>query len=237
MLQASTGATAPAARCGVLYHGITGGTAMHLRIIVSLIALSVAAGTSSPDISRLREGDIIFQETLSRQARAIKLATHSRYSHAGILFRFNGRFQVLEAVQPVRITGLNRFIRRGVRGEYVIKRLRNAEQIMTSERITQMKRLGRSFLGKNYDIYFEWSDKRLYCTELIWKLYHRTFGIEIGNRVRLKDLDLSHPYVQRLLRIRYGKQIPADEPVITPGAMFHASQLETVLEMPSPLNR
>lgn len=220
-----------------LFSTLTRGAAMHLRIFIYLIALWIAAGTSSPDISRLREGDIIFQETLSRQARAIKLATHSRYSHAGILFRFNGRLKVLEAVQPVRITELNRFIRRGVRGEFVIKRLRNAEQIITPERIRQMKELGRSFLGRNYDIYFEWSDKRLYCTELIWKLYYRITGIEIGNRVRLKDLDLSHPYVQRLLRVRYGKHIPADEPVITPGAMFHASRLETVLEIPSSLNR
>lgn len=38
------------------------------------------------DISKLKEGDIIFQETKSEQGTAIKLATNSRYTHVGILF-------------------------------------------------------------------------------------------------------------------------------------------------------
>ena len=42
-----------------------------------------------------------------------------------------------------------------------------------------MKNEGEKFKGKNYDLTFEWSDDKIYCSELIWKIYKRSTGIEI----------------------------------------------------------
>ncbi len=191
----------------------------------------MALGYSNGDVlSVIREGDIIFQETVSEQSKAIKLATHSRYTHAGIIFRFNGVLQVLEAVQPVRITNLDRFIKRGVGGHYVIKRLHDYGSSINDEVITKMKDAGRSYLGKDYDAYFEWNDERIYCTELVWKIYKKTLGIEIGKLERLGDFDLSSAHVKRLMKKRYGSAIPYDEPVISPESMFRSDQLITVCE-------
>lgn len=61
-------------------------------------------------ISKLEEGDIIFHESLSEQATAIKLATKSRYTHVGIIFKYGNTYKVLEAVEPVKLTDLNSFI-------------------------------------------------------------------------------------------------------------------------------
>jgi hypothetical protein len=33
-----------------------------------------------------------------------------------------------------------------------------------------MKATGEGFLGKDYDLTFGWSDERLYCSELVWKV-------------------------------------------------------------------
>ena len=56
----------------------------------------------------VRDGDLIFQTSLSRQSEAIQKATKSRYSHCGLIFRKGGGFVVYEAVQPVKTTPLDR---------------------------------------------------------------------------------------------------------------------------------
>lgn len=61
----------------------------------------------------LHNGDIIFQSSMSGQSKAIQLATHSRYSHCGIVVLNGGKAYVVEAVQPVSITPLARWIGRG----------------------------------------------------------------------------------------------------------------------------
>lgn len=177
----------------------------------------------------LKEGDIIFHESNGEQSYAIKLSTRSRYTHAGIIFKYNNQYKVLEAVQPVKITDLNSFIKRGVNNHFVIKRLKNSDTVLTTGTVVQMKTIGKSYIGKNYDLYFEWNDDRIYCTELIWKIYHKATGIEVGNMQRLKDFDLSHPYVKNLMKKRYGNNIPYDELVISPQAMFDAENLIIVI--------
>ncbi|TGL35800.1 YiiX family permuted papain-like enzyme [Leptospira perdikensis] len=181
------------------------------------------------DTSKLAEGDIIFHESLSEQATAIKLATKSRYTHVGIIFKYGNTYKVLEAVEPVKLTDLNSFIHRGTKDHYVIKRIHNSKQILNPETVHKMKDYGNSLLGKHYDIYFEWSDDRIYCTELVWKLYDQFTGIRIGNLKTLKDFDISSKPVQTLMKKRYGNQIPYSEPVISPVDMFDSSELVTVI--------
>ena len=49
----------------------------------------------------LKDGDIIFQTSLSNQSKAIQLATNSKYSHCGIIYKSGNDFYVFEAIQPV----------------------------------------------------------------------------------------------------------------------------------------
>ena len=205
-------------------------------IMKNIIILSISyiilltANTNKSDLlpGLLKEGDIIFQESLSDQSKAIKLATHSRYSHVGIIFKFNNQFQVLEAVQPVTITPLNKFINKGKNHHYVIKRLINYSSIIDQSAINKMKTYGKLFIGKNYDIYFEWSDERIYCSELVWKIYKNTLNIEIGKLEKLKDFDLNSTVVKNLMKKRYGTNIPYNELVISPESMFKSKYLLTV---------
>jgi hypothetical protein len=61
-----------------------------------------------------REGDIVFQSLpSSRLSRAIEGATRSRYSHCGIVERFEGRWTVLEAYRGVARTPLSEWLARG----------------------------------------------------------------------------------------------------------------------------
>ncbi len=198
------------------------------QLLLLLLLLCSACARRLPDEGSLRDGDLIFQTSRSTQSRAIQLATGSQWSHCGILYRHEKRWVVLEAVQPVKITPLEEWIARGEQGRYVVKRLRNAERILTSEVLQAMRREGRAMLGKDYDPTFEWSDERIYCSELIWKLYRRATGLEIGRLERLGDFDLSAPAVKQKLSERYGDHIPLDQTVISPVAIFESELLTTV---------
>lgn len=203
---------------------------MRFTVLAVMLLAPLAAFAPDRREDRLRDGDIIFQETASAQSKAIQLATHSRYSHVGIIYFRNGKPFVLEAVQPVRISSLSSFIGRSVGGHYVVKRLKNAEAILTKPVLAKMQRIGRSFVGKNYDWVFGWSDARIYCSELVWKIYQRAAGIELSPTKKLREFDLSHPVVRAKMKERYGKKIPLDEPVVAPSQIFESALLETIDE-------
>lgn len=183
---------------------------------------------SSAMLPLLKDGDMIFQSSISPQCKAVQLATHSPYSHCGLIFHEQGKPYVLEAVQPVTVTSLTDWIARGKNKHYVVKRLKEADKVLSAEVFAKMKGIGEGFLGKNYDATFEWSDSRIYCSELIWKIYKRGAGIEVGKLEKLKDFDLSSAEVKSKLKERYGNHIPLEETVISPASIFNSDLLITV---------
>ena len=177
----------------------------------------------------MQEGDILFQTSDSPQAEAIALATHSQYSHCGILLKENSEWVVLEAVQPVKITPLKTWIAHGKNHKYSVRRLKNAKNILNQNIILSLYNNAKKYIGKDYDIYFGWSDDKIYCSELVWKIYQTTTALEIGKRQTLRDMDLKSPLVQKQLAARYGSKIPYDEPIISPQAVYESALLETVV--------
>jgi len=147
----------------------------------------------------------------------------------GIIYVEKGKPYVYEATQPVKLTAFNDWIKRGIGSRYVVKRLKN-DKLLTPEKLEKMRVVGDRYNGKNYDIYFEWSDDRMYCSELVWKIYKETLGIEIGKLQPLSSFDLSNDIVKTKLKERYGEAIPLQEKVISPAAMFESDQLVMVMK-------
>ena len=176
-----------------------------------------------------QDGDIIFQSSMSGQSQAIQLATHSKYSHVGLLFEQDGKWMVYEAVQPVCVTPLSAWIHRGDNDHFVVKRLKNSNELLTEKNLFEMREYGKQFLGKDYDIYFGWGDDLIYCSELVWKIYNEVLGIQLCELQRLKEFDFSHPVVQAIAKERYGNNIPETEMAISPGAIFNSNKLKTVV--------
>jgi uncharacterized protein YycO len=173
----------------------------------------------------LRDGDIIFHTSRSAQSAAIQRATHSPYSHMGVVLYRDGKPFVFEATATVRYTPLVSWTARGDGGRYVVRRLKRPLQAAELEKLREA---ANSYEGKPYDLYFEWSDARIYCSELVWKMYRDALGVEIGALQKLREFDLTDPAVKAKMRERYGKNIPLDERVISPGSMFDSSLLQTV---------
>ena len=179
---------------------------------------------------QFQDGDIIFQTSKSGQSKAIQLATRSKYSHMGIIYETDGQYYVYEAVQPVKLTELNGWIKRGEGSHFVVKRLRDSNSLLTREALKKMKDLGERYRGKDYDIYFDWSDDKIYCSELVWKIYKETLNIEIGKLQELREFDLTSDIVKTKMKERYGDNMPLDEKVISPVAMFESDRLVTIIE-------
>lgn len=201
------------------------------RFLATAFMYLALAGCQTSDEYQPRNGDLVFQTSLSRQSKAIQLATDSPYSHMGIVYVENGRAMVFEAVGPVKTTPLEDWVASGKEGRYVVKRLKQANEILTPETLQRMKRIGETrFKNLPYDKYFGWSNDRIYCSELVWKIYQEGTGLEIGVLQKLGDFDLSHPEVQKLLKERYGDLIPLDETVISPAAMSASDLLDIEYE-------
>jgi hypothetical protein len=199
------------------------------RFTLVAVVLILAGCAQDPGYEP-RNGDIVFQTSRSSQSLAIQLATKSPYSHMGIVYLRDGEPFVFEAVQPVKLTPLRTWIERGDRKHFVAKRLREADSRLTPETLQKMRAAGEQLSGKDYDLYFEWSDDRIYCSELVWKVFERGAGIRLGAQETIADFDLSHPAVQAKVKERYGDQVPLDEVVVSPVAIFNATDLMTVYE-------
>jgi hypothetical protein len=207
-----------------------------LTVLIAIIHINCDRGNNSDSDNGIKDGDIIFQTEFSGQSYAVQLATHFQYSHCGIIFKDSNKIYVYEGVQPVRQTPIDSFINRGIYKQFEIKRLKNAKEVLTPETIVKMKRIFKDFEGKDYDYTFNWSDDQIYCSELVWKMYKRATGIEIGNLQHLRDLDLSSDVVMQKLRERYGDSIPMNEPIISPASIYKSKKLRTVISYKGQMN-
>jgi hypothetical protein len=195
------------------------------QLLALVITTLLSTAAFSQSLPAVRDGDVIFQTSRSSQSEAIQRATHSPYSHMGIIFVRAGQPYVLEASATVRYTPLNEWIARGKDSKYVLKRLRTP---LTDAQVGKLRQAATQFEGRAYDLTFEWSDSKIYCSELVWKIYDRALRVQLGKLQRLREFDLSDPAVRTKMKERYGEKVPLDSPVISPASMFKTEALMDV---------
>lgn len=181
-------------------------------------------------LDKIKDGDLIFQTSESKQCEAVRIATNSKFSHCGLIYNINGNWFVFEAVQPVKLTRLEEWIQHGKDHKYLVKRLKNADAVLTPATLQKMKDYSQGFMNKEYDAFFEWDDTRIYCSELIWKVYKNGANIELSKLKQLKDFNLSDPRVQKIVKERYGNDIPLEEKVVAPSDLVDSDLLKTVID-------
>lgn len=195
----------------------------------TLVSFQLISNESNNDV-KYKDGDIIFQTSESEQCEAVRIATNSKFSHCGIIFIENGQTYVYEAVQPVKMTLLSEWIKHGKDNKYAVKRLKNADKVLTKSVLEKMKSYGKTMNNKDYDLYFEWSDEKIYCSELVWKIYKEGAEIELCKTKKLKDFNLKHPLVQQIMKQRYGTKIPYEEQVVAPSQLYDSEIVATIFD-------
>ena len=198
-----------------------------MKKILSLIVISASflfiACAQEPVVPQ--NGDIVFHESSSRQSPIIKLAQSSRWTHCGIVFFIGDKAYVYEAVEPVKYTPLKDWIARGKDGVYRVKRLKSP---LSASTVEKMKTVGAKYKGKHYDTLFQWSDNRMYCSELIWKIYSQGADIELCTPEQFSDFPISLPAVKKLIKERYGDKFNPSEQIVSPHALYKSRLLKEV---------
>ena len=198
---------------------------MNNKLLSYFTFILVYAVTTQTFAVQFQTGDIIFHTSRSSQSIVIQKATASPYSHMGMIVYRQGQPWVLEAIQPVKYTPLNAWIKRGVKQHYVVKRY--IKPLSATQQQTLIKS-AEQHLNKDYDLYFGWGDDAIYCSEIVWKAYDQALGIKLAPLQKLKQFNLTDPKVKSLMKTRYGEKIPLTETVIAPQAIFESKLLKTV---------
>lgn len=129
------------------------------------------------DISVLREGDLLFQETndegLDKSIKAVTVSCgNHNFTHIGIVAKDSlGALCVIEAKPPkVCITPLQDFVNPSNENKpiTVAARLKNEWQHLIPSAINYAKKL----VGKDYDYEFDLQNDKYYCSELIYSIFY-----------------------------------------------------------------
>ena len=173
---------------------------------------------------QIKIGDIIFHKSRSRQSKFLDIATGSSYTHCGVIIKENGKYQVLEAVQPVKITPLMDWIDRGLHSEFIISRY--YENISKND-MKNIIEAGKSHLNKDYDTKFLWDDNKMYCSEIVWKMFNK-YDYKLCELRQLKDYSLVSDIIKKELKRRYGNNIPYEEQMVAPVDLLLSEKLDRV---------
>ena len=195
--------------------------------VLAVNALPFFKAAHHPRYERLQTGDIVFQDTGGAQGKAVTAATNSNFTHCGVVFEQDGKLYVFEAVQPVKIVPLNVWKARSK--VFHARRLKDRAKL-TNNSLVKAMAWGERQLGKDYDFKFLWNDEQLYCSELVWKVYHQATGIKICEPKRFKDYDLEDQAVLKIIVQRYGERenLPMNELVVAPSDLADSPLLDEV---------
>jgi len=157
---------------------------------------------------------VVLQTSGSAQSAAIQIATRSPYSHTGLVEVAPDGVFVIEALGKVSRTPISAWIRRGDGRKYTALRRRD----LSDSEAAAVVQSARAFLGKRYDAQFQWSDDRIYCSELVSKAYARGAGKSAGRLQRIRDLNIA-PILAAAKSARDGDKLPLDRQVLTPASL------------------
>lgn len=197
-----------------------------LAIILVAVALSfspmlieLATAQTQPINEIVKEGDVIFQTTQSRQSPLIQLATRSKISHCGIVVMKNGKPYVLETLSTLKLTPLDKFVARSKGGKYWLKR---------SDK-DNIKIKYDHYLGKPYDLAFSFNNDIYYCSELVYDIYKKQLGIELCTPKKIDDyLIFCTEKLPKIKKEMQRRGIKKEQYAVAPVDVFRSDKLKSV---------
>lgn len=170
-------------------------------------------------ITDVREGDIIFQTSQSEQSPLIQIGTRSKITHCGIIVMRKGEPYVLETLQTLVLTPLDKFIARGKDGKYWLKRS-DKENINIKY---------AHYLGKTYDLGFSFDNDIYYCSELVYDIYLNQLGIKLCEPKKVDDcLILCTDKIPQIESTMKRRGITKEQYVVAPVDIFESDYLKSV---------
>ena len=148
-----------------------------------------------PDNLDLQNGDLIFRRGRSIESRIVLLTDgNSDYSHVGIIYIKDKKPFVIHSVpgeiseeyELIKMESVEEFLSKEKATRFAVFRLEDALMNITAaaSEFAYDCYLKKYCFDNQYDLL---SDKKLYCTELIWKAY-KNAGVDIVQN-RLYDIN------------------------------------------------
>lgn len=163
------------------------------------VMFALATPYAEKNLPPLKTGDVVLQAINTSQTPAIMFATHSIYSHVGIVHVVDGTPRVLEAVGPVREIPLEQWVRQGILDRITVMRVDGLSEAAGDA----VAKAAQGYLGKPYDMYFYADDDAIYCSELVYKAFAQGAHIAVGKEERIGDLYVDNFAVRKLIRQRW----------------------------------
>jgi hypothetical protein len=203
------------------------------RVIIgatlATVMLLTICGTRASAEKNFQTGDVIFQTTRGRLATVVATATASKYTHVGMVIVKNGKPYVIEARnRGVKMRPLHKFTEAGFGKNFSVLRINYG---LSDEEKRKLANEARSHLGKKYDSKFRWDDKKLYCSELVYKSYKNALGLELNTTEKLGDFYSTwNPIINAYVERKYGngKKLPLEEAVISPVRLYESNKLKLI---------
>ena len=185
------------------------------------MVVEMVTATKGP-IGEVREGDVIFQTSLSQQSPLIKIGTRSTITHCGVVVMKDGKPYVLETQKRLLLTPLDKFIARGKDGKYWHKR----------PQMDNIKIKYNSYLGMPYDLAFKFDNGKFYCSELIYDIYLNQLGVELCEPKRIKDyLILGSHRLPKIKDAMQKRDITMEQYAVAPVDVFNSKKLKFVRKL------
>lgn len=180
--------------------------------------VEVVTATKAP-IEDVREGDVIFQTSLSQQSPLIKMGTRSTITHCGVVVMKEEKPYVLETQKTLVLTPLKKFIARGKDGKYWHKR----------PKLDNIKIKYSGYLGKSYDLAFKFDNGKFYCSELIYDVYLNQLGVDLCKPKKIDDyLILGTHRIPKIKRAMEKRGITMEQYAVAPVDLFNSKELKFV---------
>lgn len=97
---------------------------------------------------------------------------------------------------------------------------------VTHEAIEKSIEVAKKFIGFPYDIKYEMDDKKIYCSELVYKSFMIGARLEIGSFDVLGELNWK-PYKNTIEKYEHGP-VPMDRKIITPVGLTRDEKMKLV---------
>ena len=192
---------------------ITDSRRSKMKKTIAILLMLIAFGwlySQSGNHSELKEGDVVFQISKSKQSPLIAAATGSQWTHCGVIVMKKGEPYVLEALSVVKLTPWEQWKLCGKGGIPSMKRYPDKP----------VKIRYSQYLGKPYDLAFKFDNGKWYCSELVYDIYLKQLGVKLCEPRPISDYHLVG--MDKTMRRR---GISRDQLAVAPVDLFDSKEL------------
>lgn len=163
------------------------------------------------DFGQLRTGDLVFNKINGQTQVSTANDSTYIYNNIGVLFVDEENFVVIETADRVQYASLRQWIKKGLNNHYLVKRLINADSLLSIERAQLLRKVAQDNIFKETEKSNNWSDDKMYNSELVWKIYKNSLNVELG-------------------KLEIAQDSSSSKYVITTNSIFNSEKLTTISE-------